>query len=46
MENMAVTATPAEVALEPKVQPPQYHSVEFSISGLDFNYQFKFIFIN
>ena len=41
MEHLAVTTRSKESVPEPQVQSPQYHSVEFSINGLEFVYQFK-----
>ena len=41
MENMSAAPNPGQSIIDPNSQLPQYHSIEFSISGLDFNYQFK-----
>jgi hypothetical protein len=41
MENVAISMDPVERRAEPRKQAPQYHSVELSINGLSFSYQFK-----
>jgi hypothetical protein len=41
MENLVATTGSYENMPEPQVQPPQFHSIEFSVDGLEFAYQFK-----
>jgi hypothetical protein len=41
MENLAMITDSHACVPESRVQAPPFHSVEFSIDGLDFAYQFK-----
>jgi hypothetical protein len=41
MENLVMTTRSYKSMPESQVQPPQFHSIEFSIDGLEFAYQFK-----
>ena len=41
MEHLAMTTRSNKSLPELQIQPPHYHSVEFSINGLEFVYQFK-----
>jgi hypothetical protein len=41
MENLALANEASERRAEPRIEVDQYHSVEFSVNGLKFSYQFK-----
>ncbi|MBN1849240.1 MAG: hypothetical protein JW932_11720 [Deltaproteobacteria bacterium] len=41
MENLAISSKSFESMPDARAQTPQFHSIEFSIDGLEFAYQFK-----